>query len=423
MVLAKATSSAPGKAAKVKSSVNKGGAAGVKSVGITKSVTKRKPTDGLAAAVKAVAGAAKPAKKSAAPASQPASAKAASGKRKPAAQDESPPKRKQALAEQAFGTSSSEDDESDLEAGSDAEMSEPHAAVSGRSEAASGGALSNFRLSPQTVDALAGRGITSLFAIQAATFDIIFDGSDLIGRAHTGMGKTLAFALPTIERILLLKRSDRSLPHPLKPLALVLAPTRELAQQVGRELAAVAPSLACACVYGGAPIGQQCSDLRRGIDVLIGTPGRVKDLANRGALELDHVRLSTLDEADQMLDMGFAEDMADILGRCSHPDRQTCLFSATLPPWVVQEAPKYMRPNPRVVDLVGADAKKASSDVRHLAIPSPGPMSMRSSTINDVIAMYTSSSGRVIVFCGTKAECDDLTNSEALRCGECFEQG
>jgi ATP-dependent RNA helicase DDX21 len=340
---------ASGKPAKVKGSEKK---SGVKAAGITKSVTKRKPTDGLASAVKAVTGAAKPAKKGAAPASKPApaAATAAPGKGKPAARDEAPLKRKQAQAEEAFGTSSSSDDnESDFEAGSDAEMEDTHA--SGRSEpaserptsGASAGALSSFRLSPQTVDALAGRGITSLFAIQAATFDIIFDGADLIGRAHTGMGKTLAFALPTIERILILKRSDRSLPRPMKPLALILAPTRELAQQVGREIAAVAPALACACVYGGAPIGQQCSDLRRGIDILIGTPGRVKDLANRGALELDDVRLATLDEADQMLDMGFAEDMADILGRCTHADRQTCLFSATLPPWVVQEAPKYMR--------------------------------------------------------------------------------
>lgn len=264
------------------------------------------------------------------------------------------------------------------------------------------GALSNFRLSQQTVDALETQGIKSLFPIQSATFDIIFDGSDLIGRAHTGMGKTLAFALPTIERLHILKRADRSLPRSTRPLALVMAPTRELAQQVAREFAAVAPALACTCVYGGAPIGEQCSQLRRGVDVIIGTPGRIKDLAERGVLMLDDVRCATLDEADQMLDMGFADDMMEILGKCVHPDRQTCLFSATLPPWVRTEAPKYMRPNPTIVDLVGDSAKKASSDVRHLAIPSPGPMSMRSSTINDVIAMYTSASGRVIVFCETK---------------------
>ena len=193
------------------------------------------------------------------------------------------------------------------------------------------------------------------------------------------------------------------------------SPTRELSLQVGREFAAVAPTLTCCCVYGGAPIGAQCSELRRGVDVLIGTPGRVKDLMGRSALDLCDVLCATLDEADQMLDMGFADDMAEILATCTREDRQTCLFSATLPPWVVKEAPKYMRPSPRVVDLVGDKEKKASSDVRHLAIPSPGPMSARSSTINDVISMYTTSSGRVIVFCQTKAECDDLTNSDALK--------
>ena len=113
---------------------------------------------------------------------------------------------------------------------------------------------------------------------------------------------------------------------------------------------------------------------------------------------------------------GFAEDMQAILGQCTNPTRQTCLFSATLPAWVREVAPSYMISTPEIVDLVGDRATQASTDVRHLAIGAPGPMSARASTINDVIAMYAvSGNGRVIVFCDTKAECDALSTAEALR--------
>ncbi len=275
--------------------------------------------------------------------------------------------------------------------------------------------LSKFRLSVETVAALESRGIRALFPIQSATFDLIYDGKDIIGRAHTGMGKTLAFALPVVERLARFKAAERGLPRAHEPLALVMAPTRELAQQVGREFESVSPRLGCLCVYGGAPIGPQMGKLRTGVDVLIGTPGRIKDLMQRGSLALSGVRCAVLDEADQMLDMGFADDMAEILGACSHGERQTSLFSATVPPWVRDVASKYMRPDMQTVDLVGNSERKASSDVRHIAIPCPGPMSMRGSTINDVIAMYSGTTGRVIVFCETKAECDELGNSDTLR--------
>mmetsp|Transcript_31634 Transcript_31634/g.78297 ORF Transcript_31634/g.78297 Transcript_31634/m.78297 type:complete len:679 (-) Transcript_31634:409-2445(-) len=275
-------------------------------------------------------------------------------------------------------------------------------------------ALSNFRLSPDTLTALRGRGVAALFPIQAATFDMIFDGADLIGRARTGMGKTLAFALPMIELIYKHKREDpatKARGH--GPIGLVMAPTRELAQQVGREIETVSPTITLLCVYGGAPMGPQVSSLRSGVDVLVGTPGRIKDHMERETLKLHGVRFATLDEADQMLDMGFADDMSAILGRCTHAERQTCLFSATMPAWVREVAPKYMRPNPKMVDLVGDSAVKASEDVRHIAIPSH--WSTRASTINDVIGMYAGASGRAIIFCETKAECDDLITADALK--------
>ena len=116
-----------------------------------------------------------------------------------------------------------------------------------------------------------------------------------------------------------------------------------------------------------------------------------------------------------MLDMGFADDMAHILGLCTAEQRQTCLFSATLPAWVRDVAPQYMRTAPTVVDLVGDASVKASTDVRHLAIPAPGPVRDRVATINDAVQMYASAKARVLIFCDTKAECDALSTSDELR--------
>ena len=280
------------------------------------------------------------------------------------------------------------------------------------------GSLENFALSAPTKAALDERGVSKLFPIQIACFAKILAGNDLIGRAHTGMGKTLAFALPTIERIYQLRggSSNRIRADSMRPRALVLCPTRELAQQVAREFESVAASLSVLCVYGGAPIGGQISALRAGVDVLVGTPGRLKDHHERQTVQFDSVRLVTLDEADQMLEMGFEDELKLVLGACSHPERQTCLFSATLPPFVREVAPKYMRNDPELVDLVGdGPGQKASSDVRHIVISAPGPTQMRASTINDVIAMYGGTGGRVIAFCGTKVECDELSSAAELR--------
>ena len=277
-------------------------------------------------------------------------------------------------------------------------------------------ALTRFNLSAETLGALSKRGVSALFPIQAACFDHLSAGKDLIGRARTGMGKTLAFALPLVEHVRALREQAGAVgKYGRAPLGLVMAPTRELAQQVSTEVVSVAPSLETVCVYGGSPMGPSCTQLRNGVDLVVGTPGRIKDLAERGVLVLDAIAFAALDEADQMLDMGFAEDMQAILGQCTMPTRQTCLFSATLPSWVREVAPTYMRSTPTIVDLVGDKDVKASTDVRHLAIGAPGPFAARGATINDVIAMYASSTGRVIVFCDTKAECDALASSEELK--------
>ena len=158
-------------------------------------------------------------------------------------------------------------------------------------------ALGDFSLSSVTRQALQARGVKVLFPIQAATFSTIFDEKrDLLARARTGTGKTLAFALPIIES-LIAEKSTR------EPRALVLAPTRELAQQVLGDFAEISRNrLKTLCVYGGSAYGPSCDALRRGVDVVVGTPGRTMDLIEKQVLQLSQLKFAVLDEADQMRD-------------------------------------------------------------------------------------------------------------------------
>lgn len=134
------------------------------------------------------------------------------------------------------------------------------------------------------------------------------------------------------------------------PLALVLAPTRELAKQVDKEFYESAPSLDTLCVYGGTPIMRQISTLDRGVDVVVGTPGRIIDLLKRGSLSLTEVQFVVLDEADQMLNVGFAEDVEMILEHIRQK-HQTMMFSATMPTWILKLTQKFLK-NPVHIDLV-----------------------------------------------------------------------
>lgn len=129
-----------------------------------------------------------------------------------------------------------------------------------------------------------------------------------------------------------------------------MAPTRELARQVEKEFYEAAPNLDTLCVYGGSPIQRQMSTLDRGVDVIVGTPGRVIDLLKRGALNLSEVKFAVLDEADQMLNVGFAEDVETILEYLPK-QRQTMMFSATMPSWIVKLTHKYLK-TPLTIDLV-----------------------------------------------------------------------
>ncbi|RKP25313.1 P-loop containing nucleoside triphosphate hydrolase protein, partial [Syncephalis pseudoplumigaleata] len=214
--------------------------------------------------------------------------------------------------------------------------------------------VSNFRISPSTAASLEKRGIKALFPIQAATFDAILDGQDMLARARTGTGKTLAFSLPMIERLALDAATPSShAPASRMPKIIVMAPTRELARQVAAEFESISGSLKVLTVYGGVAYDEQNRGLRQGVDVVIGTPGRIVDHMERGTLRFENIRFVCLDEADQMLDIGFADAMEKVLqciqeqkaAQANAPTHQTLLFSATLPEWVHKVVRKYLKPD------------------------------------------------------------------------------
>jgi ATP-dependent RNA helicase DDX21 len=231
-------------------------------------------------------------------------------------------------------------------------------------------AIDSLGVSDEVVDALAKRGITHLFPIQRAVLEPAMKGCDLIARAKTGTGKTLAFGIPIIRHIVNENEANQDGSHIGRtPRALVLAPTRELAKQVEREFMESAPMLSTICVYGGVSISTQQRQLQRGVDIAVGTPGRIIDLIDRGSLNLQDVQFLVLDEADQMLAVGFEEDVERILEQLPKK-RQGMLFSATMPAWVKNLSRKYLR-DPLTIDLVGDNDAKLAEGIRILAIPIP----------------------------------------------------
>ncbi|KAL0718327.1 hypothetical protein Bca4012_067649 [Brassica carinata] len=271
-------------------------------------------------------------------------------------------------------------------------------------------AVSKFRISDPLKDKLKEKGIEALFPIQATTFDMVLDGADLVGRARTGQGKTLAFVLPILESLINgPAKSKRKNGYGRPPSVLVLLPTRELAKQVFADFDAYggAVGLASCCVYGGDPYQPQEYKLKRGVDIVVGTPGRIKDHIERRNLDLTYLQFRVLDEADEMLRMGFVDDVELILGKVEDPKKvQTLLFSATLPPWVKDIAAKFLKPEKKTIDLVGNDKMKASNSVRHIALPCNKQAMSR--LIPDIISLY-SSGGSTIIFTETKDQASELS--------------
>jgi superfamily II DNA/RNA helicase len=197
--------------------------------------------------------------------------------------------------------------------------------------------FSDFDIKPEIVQALKDVGIEHTFAIQELTLPIALAGSDLIGQARTGTGKTLGFGVPLLNRLRLPGGKAAA------PQALVIAPTRELAVQVGGDLATAAKQLGARVVtiYGGRAYEPQVEALKTGSEVIVGTPGRLLDLAQQGHLQLGNVRCLVLDEADEMLDLGFLPDIEKLMAMLP-AGRQTMLFSATMPGPIVSLARQFM---------------------------------------------------------------------------------
>ncbi|WP_238992929.1 DEAD/DEAH box helicase [Jiangella aurantiaca] len=198
---------------------------------------------------------------------------------------------------------------------------------------------------PPIAEALERVGITEAFPIQEMAIPVALTGSDLIGQARTGTGKTFAFGIPLLQRIVAPGDRDYGLANePGKPQALVVTPTRELAVQVNGDIttASTVRKVRITTLYGGRAYEPQVNALTKGVDVVVGTPGRLLDLAAQGHLDLSHVKVLVLDEADEMLDLGFLPDVEKLIALTPEL-RQTMLFSATMPAAVIGLARRYMR--------------------------------------------------------------------------------
>src|SRR4051795_3749027 len=211
--------------------------------------------------------------------------------------------------------------------------------------------------------ALRDVGYESPSPIQAATIPALLAGRHVVGLAQTGTGKTAAFAVPILSRIDLRQKT---------PQALVLAPTRELALQVAEAFeryAAHLPGLHVLPVYGGQGYGVQLSALRRGVHVIVGTPGRIMDHLEKGTLDLSQLRFLVLDEADEMLNMGFAEDVETILS-ATPEDKQVALFSATMPAQIRRISKKYLT-DAAEITVRNATTTSAKTTQRYLVVSYP----------------------------------------------------
>ena len=261
-------------------------------------------------------------------------------------------------------------------------------------------AFADLDLRGELLSALATQGYEEATPIQAAAIPVLRTGADVVGQAATGTGKTAAFALPILDRLTGGERDRR-------PSALVLVPTRELALQVSQAFHAYGKDLGArlVAVYGGAPARQQIDALRRGVDVVVATPGRALDLINRGSLVLDAVRTVVLDEADEMLEMGFIEDIESILALTPR-DRQTVLFSATMPKRIAALAARHLRNPERISITTRESVADEVPRVRQEAYVVT--RSTKAAALGRILDAEDPTAA--IVFCRTRGGVDELTN-------------
>lgn len=259
---------------------------------------------------------------------------------------------------------------------------------------------------PETVEALAAAGITRAFAIQEYAIPIALRGTDMIGQAPTGTGKTLGFGVPLLERLLAPGEGSDGVPQ-----ALVVVPTRELGIQVAKDLAAAGRTRGVRVlpIYGGVAYEPQIDALRKGVEILVGTPGRLMDLQKQKHLRLDRVRALVLDEADRMLDLGFLDDVEKILAMLPE-DRQTMLFSATMPDPIVTLSRRFLR-------------RPVTIHAGHTAETGPSPqtqqLAYRTHSMNkiEIVARILQAEGRglTMIFTRTKRAADRVAEDLDFR--------
>ena len=256
----------------------------------------------------------------------------------------------------------------------------------------------DLNLDRKILAALKEMGFEEPSPIQKGAIPMALEGEDLIGQAQTGTGKTAAFGIPIIQKI---NEKDRHIQ------ALVMSPTRELCIQVADEISKIGKTkrIRVLPVYGGQPIERQIRSLKRGIQVVIGTPGRLLDHIRRGTIDLEYVNFLVLDEADEMLDMGFVDDMENIIKNVP-PERQTMLFSATMPRPILSISKKYMRA-PKVVAIHKEVVTAPTIDQYYYET--------RDKVDGLCRILDTTDDCKMIIFCRTKKGVDELVIALATR--------
>jgi ATP-dependent RNA helicase DeaD len=259
--------------------------------------------------------------------------------------------------------------------------------------------FSSLNLRDEIMQAINELGYAEPTPIQTGMIPLMLTGADVVGQAQTGTGKTAAFALPILHNLQKQKN----------PQALVLAPTRELALQVADSMNEYGKHLGVRvlAVYGGQPYGPQINSLKRGVDIVVGTPGRLNDLLDRSVLVLSDVKTVVLDEADEMLNMGFIEDVEKILG-LTPPERQTALFSATMPPRIRALATRFMR-DPQSVTVKRTALNAAAIEQRYYLVHE----NHKTNALTRLFEIEPIHSA--LIFTRTRAETSTLANELVIR--------
>ena len=263
-----------------------------------------------------------------------------------------------------------------------------------RAEAVADVTFASLGLGDNIVRALSDLGAETPFPIQAATITPIIEGRDVLARGRTGSGKTIAFGAPLVESILR-SQTGKKREFGRAPKALILAPTRELALQIDRTIQPIARSvgLFTTQIYGGVPQGRQVGALKKGVDIVMGTPGRIEDLVEQGKLDLSGIRIAVLDEADHMCELGFLEPVQRIL-RLTAADSQKLLFSATLDREVAALVDEFLV-EPAVFEVAGEDQDSSTIDHRVLVIDHRDKA--------EILASLVAREGKTLVFARTRA--------------------